>query len=112
MEKTSKAGNVYTVLMYPQAVQKEIVEYYTGMRDLVESGMEDESGDLDKESFGKESELKQSRPNGAGASWSEEEDAQLDEEFKSGMEVSEIAKVHDRTVGAIRSRLKRHGEIT
>ena len=28
-EKISKAGNTYTVLMYPQAVQKEIVEYYT-----------------------------------------------------------------------------------
>ena len=111
VEKTSKAGNVYTVLMYPQAVQKEIVEYYTGMKEQVESGMEDEAGDFDKESFKKESEPKLSRPNGAGASWSEEEDAQLDEEFKSGMEVSEIAKVHDRTVGAIRSRLKRHGLV-
>lgn len=28
VEKTSKIGNVYTVLMYPPAVQKEIVEYY------------------------------------------------------------------------------------
>ena len=28
-EKTSKAGNVYTVLMYPPVIQKELVEYYT-----------------------------------------------------------------------------------
>ena len=111
VEKTSKAGNVYTVLMYPQAVQKEIVEYYTGMIEKVESGTEDEPCDLDKKSFEKETAPKLSRPNGAGASWSKEEDAQLDEEFKSGMGVSEIAKVHDRTVGAIRSRLKRHGLV-
>ncbi len=32
-EKTSKTGTVYTVLMYPEAVQKEIVEHYTAIRD-------------------------------------------------------------------------------
>lgn len=31
IEKTSKIGNVYTVLMYPPAVQKEIVKHYTEM---------------------------------------------------------------------------------
>ena len=31
-EKTSKTGTVYTVLMYPEAVQKEIVEHYTAIR--------------------------------------------------------------------------------
>jgi ATP-dependent DNA helicase RecQ len=49
------------------------------------------------------------RPDGAGASWSEEEDKQLDEEFNSGMKISEIAKIHDRTNGAIRARLRKHG---
>ena len=29
-EKTSKAGKVYSVLMYPPVIQKEIVEYYMG----------------------------------------------------------------------------------
>ncbi len=42
------------------------------------------------------------RPDGAGASWSEEEDRQLDEEFKSGMKISEMARIHDRTSGGIR----------
>ena len=32
-ERTSKTGTVYTVLMYPEAVQKEIVEHYTAIRD-------------------------------------------------------------------------------
>ena len=52
------------------------------------------------------------RPDGAGAAWTEEEDKQLDEEFQRGMKTSEIARIHDRTSGAIRSRLKRHGLIS
>lgn len=31
------------------------------------------------------------------------------EEYNSGMKVSEIAKIHDRTNGAICARLKKHG---
>ncbi len=48
---------------------------------------------------------------GAGTSWSVEEDRRLDEEYASGMKISEIAKAHDRTNGAIHSRLKKHGLI-
>ncbi len=51
------------------------------------------------------------RPDGAGASWNEEEDARLDQEYKSGMKISEIARLHSRTLGGIRARLKRHGLI-
>jgi ATP-dependent DNA helicase RecQ len=51
------------------------------------------------------------RPDGAGAPWTEDEDRQLDEEYNSGMKISEIANIHDRTNGAIRSRLKKHGLI-
>lgn len=54
---------------------------------------------------------KMNRPDGAGASWTEEEDRQLDDEYDTGMKISEIAKVHDRTSGAIRARLKKHGLI-
>ena len=35
---------------------------------------------------------KMNRPDGAGASWSEEEDKQLDDEFNTGMKISEMAK--------------------
>ena len=54
---------------------------------------------------------KHNKPDGAGRSWSDNEDKQLDEEYNSGMEISNIAKVHSRTRGAIRSRLKKHGFI-
>lgn len=49
--------------------------------------------------------------NNAGASWTEEEDNSLIGEFQSGMEISEIAKAHGRTNGAIRSRLKKYAYI-
>lgn len=54
---------------------------------------------------------KMNRPDGAGASWTKEEDDQLDDEFKLGMKISEIARIHARTSGGIRSRLKKHGLI-
>lgn len=54
---------------------------------------------------------KMNRPDGAGASWSEEEDKQLDEEFKGGMKISEMAKIHNRSNGAICARLRKHGLI-
>lgn len=54
---------------------------------------------------------KMNRPDGAGASWTEKEDRRLDEEYNSGLKISEIAKAHDRTSGAIRARLKKHGLI-
>ncbi len=38
-EKTSKAGNVYTVLMYPPVIQKEIVEYYVSRREAVSDSL-------------------------------------------------------------------------
>jgi hypothetical protein len=51
------------------------------------------------------------RPDGAGAFWTKEEDKQLDEEYNAGMMISEMAKKHDRTNGAIRARLRKHGLI-
>lgn len=65
-----------------------------------------------KESFNRvEYNRKKNRPDGAGASWSDEEDIQLDQEYNAGMKISAIAKIHDRTYGAIRARLKKHGLI-
>lgn len=47
----------------------------------------------------------------AGANWSKEEDERLDFEFSSGMSISEIAKEHERSYGAIKARLVKHGLI-
>ncbi|MBQ9064850.1 MAG: DNA helicase RecQ [Blautia sp.] len=110
VEKTSRTGNIYTILMYPPAIQKEVVEYYTGIRDMVlseeDEGQEGAEGTaFDRAGYN----LSMNRPVGAGASWTEEEDRQLEEEYRSGMKISEIAKAHSRTSGAIRARLSRNG---
>ena len=109
VEQTSKIGTVYTVLKYPPEVQKEIVDHYIEIRNQVVTEDEEEdvaeNASFDRAAYNR----KMNRPDGAGASWSEEEDKQLDEEFNSGMKISEMAKIHDRTNGAIRARLRKHG---
>ena len=47
--------------------------------------------------------------------WTREEDLQLELELKSGMSVSEMSKIHERTKGSIISRslfMKRHSELS
>lgn len=44
--------------------------------------------------------------------WTESEEKQLAEEFNSGKCITEIARIHKRTNGAIRSRLKKMGILT
>ena len=71
---------------------------------------DEEEDEAEKASFDRAAyNRKMKRPDGAGASWSEEEDKRLDEEFNAGMKISEMAKIHDRTNGAIRARLRKHG---
>lgn len=48
-------------------------------------------------------------PSNAGASWTEKEDRALAAAFDHGISVTELAAIHDRTEGAIRSRLLRLG---
>ena len=43
--------------------------------------------------------------------WTEQEDLQLIKEFKQGLSIKEIADIHQRKIGGIRSRLKKHGLI-
>lgn len=73
------------------------------------TGIKEEDTAVDGKGSRVEYNRRKNRPDGAGASWTVEEDKQLDEEYNSGMKVSEIAKIHDRTNGAIRARLKKHG---
>lgn len=112
VEQTSKIGTVYTVLKYPHTVQKEIVEHYIEIRDQVATTEDEEEDVAENASFDRAAyNRKMNRPDGAGASWSEEEDKQLDEEFNGGMKIFEITKIHNRTNGAIRARLRKHGLI-
>ena len=111
VEQTSKIGTVYTVLKYPPAVQKEIVGHYVEIRNQA-AVEEDEEDVTDNTSFDCAAyNPKMNRPDGAGAFWTKEEDKQLDEEYNAGMMISEMAKKHDRTNGAIRARLRKHGLI-
>ena len=50
-------------------------------------------------------------PERAGKSWQTEESNLLAKRFDSGMPIDEIAKAHNRTKGAIASRLVRLGKI-
>ena len=54
---------------------------------------------------------KSNLPDNAGKPWSDEEDKQLEDEYKSGMTVTEITKLHLRTRGAIQSRLIKLGLV-
>ena len=51
------------------------------------------------------------RPTYVGKAWEDLEDRRLCEGFDGGKPVAELAKIHQRTRGAIRSRLKRLGKI-
>ena len=55
-----------------------------------------------------------SKPDGptkAGGRWTDDEDRQLTEAFDAGSSIKELAQKHDRTRGAIRSRLVKLGKI-
>ena len=51
------------------------------------------------------------RPDMAGQSWQTEESNLLVEQFDKGIGIAELAKLHQRTRGAIRARLKKLGKI-
>lgn len=55
---------------------------------------------------------KQTLPAAAGKSWNSDEDQQLVREFDSGIPIAQIATTHQRTRGAISSRLVRLGKIS
>lgn len=46
-----------------------------------------------------------------GSPWSDDEDNQLKEAFANDIKISQLAKDHQQTIGAIRSRLKNLGLI-
>lgn len=50
----------------------------------------------------------EARPQRAGQIWQEDEDKKLEDEYRSGMSVEDIAKAHGRTIVAIYARLERN----
>lgn len=50
-------------------------------------------------------------PANAGKPWAEQEDRELLDQFDSGLSLSQLAQVHDRTLAGIQARLERHGRL-
>jgi aminoglycoside phosphotransferase len=50
-------------------------------------------------------------PPNTGKTWPVEEDSVLLKRFSAGADVAELAKLHRRTVGAIRARLEKLGQL-
>lgn len=104
IEKISPGGKTYTLLLYPDNIQKLIVnhfvqtkEYTLEMEDNVEDGV-----------YSSTLNHIYNRPERAGLAWTDEEDARIKQEFVEGVSIKDIASLHNRTTGAIRSRLKKH----
>jgi hypothetical protein len=52
------------------------------------------------------------RPKNAGKSWMHEEDAQICDELRQGMDFNQIANTHNRSLAAILARLVKLGKIS
>jgi len=55
--------------------------------------------------------LRGPRPAAAGIRWTDEEDGVLSREFDEGVTLSDIARRHNRTTGAITARLVKLGKV-
>lgn len=87
----------------------DVIREYLGEKTETDTSAAEPEGIPQGSSRRAEYNRRMNRPDGAGAAWTEEEDARLDEEYRSGMKISGIAKEHERTRGGIRARLKRYG---
>ena len=63
-------------------------------------------------SLAREEERENNKPTNAFRAWTRAEETQICEEVRQGMNFDDIAKKHNRTVGAIAVRLVRLGKIT
>ncbi|HXY15293.1 MAG TPA: hypothetical protein VEI26_12400 [Terriglobales bacterium] len=57
-------------------------------------------------------EREKKRPKNAGKAWSHEEDAQICEELRHGIDFNQIANTHNRSLAAILARLVKLGKIS
>jgi hypothetical protein len=57
-------------------------------------------------------EREKKRPKNAGKAWSHEEDTQICEELRQGIDFNQIANTHNRSLAAILARLVKLGKIS
>ena len=94
-DRVSQRGLEYQLLVYPEAVQRMVVEHFVRLGEKSEQERE-------------EAAFREDQSN-RGLAWTEEEDENLVNEFRSGMKISDLSVIHKRTRGAIRARLAKHG---
>ena len=104
IEKTSPGGKKYTLLLYPDNIQKLIVEHFVQIKEFILE-MKDNVEDV---VYGSTLTHTNNRLERAGSAWTDEEDERVKQEFIAGVSIKDIALLHNRTTGAIRSRLKKH----
>ncbi len=104
IEKISPGGKTYTLLLYPDNIQKLIVEHFVQIKEFILE-VEDNIEDVVYSSTPNHI---HNRPERAGSAWTDEEDVRVKREFIEGISIKDIALLHNRTTGAIRSRLKKH----
>lgn len=91
--RVSENGNSYNVLKYPECIQRMLVEQFMSEENEADTVDEDE---------------KRTQNVSAYSPWTVEEDGKLTSEFQSGQStIQEMAKIHGRSRGAIKARLKR-----
>lgn len=99
-ERVSQNGFRYTVLSYPKNIQKLIVEYFIGSKEA-DNNINNGKSEL----------LVKAKMSNSGSAWNDKEDEELIKEYKLGKKITEIAKEHGRSSGAIIARLKKHDLI-
>ena len=103
--KYEKYGKSFIEIVKEFLCERPDVVTITGHEDVILAGKAENI--FDRVDYNR----KHNKRDRAGRSWSDNEDKQLDNEYNSGMDILNIAKIHSRTLGAIRSRLKKHGFI-
>ena len=102
IDKVSKKGCAYTLLMYPANVQRMLVEHF------IDEEMIEENSEVEEKPQSSWLAEKREKHAGTYMPWTDEEDRKLVNELKSGQfSTRDLSEIHGRTTGAIRARLKK-----
>ena len=92
-------------------VDETVIEFYRKLGFFHEDAATITPPDIERESPCLPEEKNNKKQTKAGEAWTDAEETKLIEEFRSGMNVGEIAEAHGRSRGAIHARLARKGLV-
>ena len=107
VDRVSEKGYTYTLLMYPEVIQRLLVDHYVNVKSVDVTAVKYNKKDIGKV---ESSWLAERREKFAGAymPWTNEEDQKLQNEIASNQfSIKDLSEIHGRTTGAIRARLKK-----